>query len=169
MHMAGMHRIPLHIVRRWPVSGDPDGWDLLVVERWLSQCDSIHDVAVHWQQHASMLCVATCSRGLVSFIHCYTCSSRFHSFIHCYTCSSRFESAARRLSTWMLNIRAEDTACTCQTASIQGCLPDRLFSAFKPIPRDDDDMEEGEGDDPFEPSELPSGATQEDGQPADMS
>lgn len=42
-------------------------------------------------------------------------------------------------------------------------MPDKLFSAFKPIPREDAD-EEGVDDDPFEPSELPSGATQDEGQ-----
>jgi hypothetical protein len=46
----------------------------------------------------------------------------------------------------------------------QGCLPDKLFAAFKPIPREDlgDDGQEGEQD-PFEPSELPSagGGTQD--------
>lgn len=48
-----------------------------------------------------------------------------------------------------------------------GCLPDKLFAAFKPIPRDDfgggaEDGQEGE-EDPFEPSELPSagGGTQD--------
>lgn len=44
-----------------------------------------------------------------------------------------------------------------------GCLPDKLFSAFKPIPREDAE-EDGVDDDPFEPSELPSGATQDEGQ-----
>lgn len=47
---------------------------------------------------------------------------------------------------------------------LQGCLPDKLFAAFKPIPREDAaECEE----DPFEPSELPSGETQDEGQ-ADM-
>jgi hypothetical protein len=45
---------------------------------------------------------------------------------------------------------------------MQGCLPDKLFAALKPIPRED--AAEGEEEDPFEPSELPSGATQEEGQ-----
>lgn len=54
----------------------------------------------------------------------------------------------------------------------QGCLPDKLFAAFKPIPREDEDEAAGEGgdggaaaayEDPFEPSELPgaAGASQE--------
>lgn len=52
---------------------------------------------------------------------------------------------------------------------LQGCLPDKLFAAFKPIPREDFGGGEGEGqgeEDPFEPSELPSaggGGTQDAG------
>lgn len=40
-------------------------------------------------------------------------------------------------------------------------MPDRLFAAFKPIPRDGG---QGEDEDPYEPSELPTGATQEGAQ-----
>lgn len=43
---------------------------------------------------------------------------------------------------------------------VQGCLPDKLFAALKPIPREDA-AEGDEEEDPFEPSELPSGAAQE--------
>jgi hypothetical protein len=50
-------------------------------------------------------------------------------------------------------------------AAVQGCLPDKLFAAFRPIPRED----AAEGvEDPFEPSELPgSGATQDEGDMAE--
>lgn len=56
---------------------------------------------------------------------------------------------------------------TCAAAALlQGCLPDKLFAAFKPIPREDFGGGEGEAEeDPFEPSELPSacGGTQDAG------
>lgn len=53
---------------------------------------------------------------------------------------------------------------------LQGCLPNKLFAAFKPIPQEDfaggGEGEEGGEEDPFEPSELPSaggGGTQDAG------